>query len=239
MKLCLRILPLLFLVSCATKYILPGNRFITPETQGGLFESQFEVQQTSATRLNIDGSSGSLDDGVIYNKSKRTGYLFSTSLLDMVDFYWSHAGSANSMLGAKVQLLGGSRLSKSAGHKFALSAAFGGNEHELSGDPKIKFKLAGNDVALIHGYRFNEFFMIYDSLSYSRYKFDGKVSSSNPTFNGGRPGYATKLYGAHLGTELSFGPLFGKLEYGYQMIDTNSTKKRMASVFGYSVGFSW
>ncbi len=212
---------------------------MTPESQGGFLESQFEVQQSSATGVNIDGSSGSLDDGLIYRSDKRASYLFSTSLIDMVDFYWSHTGSANSLLGAKIQFFGGSRISKSAGHKLAFTAAAGGNEHELKGDPKIEFKLAGSDFSLIHGYRFNEFFLLYDSLSYSRYKFDGKVSSSNPLFNGTKPGYASTLVGAYIGTELSFGPFFGKLECGYQMIKSQSTKNRMASLIGYSLGFSW
>lgn len=239
MKSFLKILPLFVLVSCATKYILPGNRFLTPETQGGMLESQFEVQQTSATKANIDASEGSLNDGLVYSNTKRTGYLYSTSLLEMIDFYWAHTGSANSMLGAKVQLLGGSRKAKAVGNKFAFTAAIGSNEHRLKGDPEIKFKLGGTDFSLIHGYRFNEFVMLYDSLAYSTFNFDGTVTSNNPAFNGAKPGYDTKILGAHIGAEIGFGPFFGKLEYAYQMIKSSSTKNRMASLLGYSVGFSW
>jgi hypothetical protein len=197
------------------------------------------IQQTTATMANIDASNGSVNDGLVYSESKRTGYMFATSLLDMIDFYWSHTGSANSMVGAKVQVMGGSRRSKSVGHKLALTAGIGSNEHKLKGDPEVEFKLGGNDFSIIHGYRVNEFILLYDSFAFSRYKFDGTVASSLPALNGTKPSYATSIYGLHVGTELSLGPLFGKLEYGYQMISTNKSKDRAASVIGYSVGFSW
>jgi hypothetical protein len=235
----LRILGLFLLTSCATKYILPGNRFITPESQGKMFESQFELQQTSATQANIDISNGSVKNPLIYTDTKKTGFLFSTSVLDSMDFYWSNTGTGNSMFGAKLQFLGESRIAKAAGHKLAATFGIGGNDHHLDGNPGVDFTLGGTDFSLIHGYRFNEFFMLYDALAYSKYQFSGTLTSNNSTLNGLKPSFSNKIIAAFLGAEVSYSAFFAKLEFGYQTLDSSYTKKRNATVLGYSVGVSW
>lgn len=230
---------MLLQVGCATQYILPTNRFMTPESQGGMFNSQFEIQQTTGHQLTADLSQSTVNDGVTNALISRTGYLFSTSIFDQIDLFWNHTGAANSMIGAKFQFMGSSRTGKGAGHKMALSAAIGGNEHQIEGSTQVRYELKGNEFQFLYGYRFNEIVLLYSNLSYSTYSFSGKVTSSDSTIDGLRPKYESTVYAGYAGMQLDLGPLFGKLECGYQQLKTTDTKDVTNFTYGYSVGVSW
>lgn len=237
MKLLL-LLSLYFLASCATKYIVPSNRFITPETQGGALRGQFEFQQTKSNELTINTSNGNVDEGVFYSDVKRAGFLLSSSFFDQFDLFWSHAGGANSMLGGKFQFLGASRSAKGAGHKMSLAAAFGGNEHETD-DKSVEFELSGKELLILYGYRFNEHILPYTSFSYATYDFSGKIHSSDPVLNGLEPSLTTTALSLSGGLELAFDVVFAKLEGTYQQLSTKQTKDRSHFSIGYSLGVSW
>jgi len=235
----LSLFSLLLLASCATKYIVPQTRFITPETQGDVFRGQVEFQQPKASLLTFDTSNGSTKDGVLASDIKRTGYLISTSLLDRMDLIWSHVGGANSMLGAKFQLLGGSRVQKAAGHKVSVAFLFGGNDYETD-DRSVDFTLSAHEMMALYGYRFSEFLLLYSSLSIAKYQFDGTLNkSSDPALVGADLNSVSSTRGFQFGTEASFEQFFAKLELSYQFLSSSQTKKRTISGFGYSVGMSW
>lgn len=228
-----------FQIGCATKYLIPGNRFMTPESQGGAFNGQFEFMQTTANQLTADLSNGSVDDGVSHSVISRSGFLFSTSLLDQLDLFWTHTGGGNSLIGGKFQFLGTSRTGKGTGHKMAFSAAFGGNDYETDGSPTVEFELKGNEIQLLYGYRFTEMLLLYSTFSYASYNFAGTVTSSDSTINGLEPEYQTKVRALYGGVEGSFGAFFVKLECGYQQLLTTDTKDIAHFIYGYSLGVSW
>lgn len=233
------LLGILFLFTgCATKYMLPGNRFLTPESQGEAFRGQFEVQKTTGNELSIDTTNSRIDEGVLYSEVSRTGFLFSNSLFNQFDLFWSHTAGANSMLGAKFQFMGGSRLSKSLGHKLAIAAAIGGNEHETD-DGVVEFTLGGQEYLLLYGYRFMEEVMAYSSVSQASYNFDGIITSSNAQLNGKRPNINSRIISVSGGLEASVTPVFAKLEFTYQTINTDKTKTYSHYITGLSVGLSW
>lgn len=234
----LQLLVLFIFSGCATKYVVPGNRFITPETQGGMFNTQMEYQQTEGTQVTINTDNGSVQDGVYYSPLRRSGFQFSSSLLEQIDFLWSHTGSSNSMLGVKVQLLGASRSSKGSGHKLGLAFLGGNNSHETD-DKAVEFTLSGTEYLLLYGYRMNEFLLPYLGLSYATYDFSGSIKSSNPALNGQRPEYGTTSRSLFLGSEFSIGVLTSKLETSYQQLFTQKTSAEDRLTFGYSVGFSF
>ena len=232
------LLSLLFLTSCATKYIVPGNRFITPESQGDALRGQVELQQTNANQLTIDTSNSTVDEGVLYSDISRSGFLLSNSLFDQLDLIWSHTGSANSMLGAKFQFVGGSRISSAVGHKISAAVLFGNNEHETD-DESVEFELGGKEYLVLYGYRFSPNVLTYSSFSYATYHFSGDIRSSNPSLNGADPDFETEIKSLSGGVELSYGVVFGKLELTYQQLKTDDTKDKSRFVVGYSAGFSW
>ncbi|WP_408098618.1 hypothetical protein ACJVC5_06825 [Peredibacter sp. HCB2-198] len=234
----LLVLTLLLQVSCATKYIVPGNRFLTPESQGQALRGQIEIQQTNANQLTIDTSQGTVDQGVVYDEVSRTGFLASNSIFDQLDVYWSHIGGANSLVGLKFQFLGDSRVAKTAGHKMSIAAALGENEHETD-DQSVEFNLGGREFMLLYGYRFSENVMTYSSFSMATYKFDGDIRSSDPGLNGADPKFDTKIQSLSAGLELSWATVFGKLEGTYQQLKTTDTKDKNVFIVGYSVGMSW
>lgn len=229
---------LYFLVGCATKYILPGNRFITPESQGGFLRGQLELQQTTANQLTADVRQGTVSEGVMYRDVSRVGFLYSTSLFERFDFVWSHTGSGNSLFGAKLQVLGGSKTAKATGHKFSLAGLGGANDHE-TGDTSVIFRLSGKEYLALYGYRIDEMFLPYVSISYGTYNFSGKISSSNPALNGLRPSYETKIRALNGGLEIAYDAITMKLESSYQRLNTGNTKERTHFVYGYSVGYNW
>lgn len=227
---------LLFLTSCATKYIVPGNRFITPETQGDAFRGSIEIQQNQSSHLKIDTSDRKVDNGVIYDPVTRTGFMASNSIFDQFDILWTHTGGSNSLIGGKFQFLGESRVAKAAGHKGSLAILFGGNEHE-SDDENFEFELTGREYLLLYGYRINETILPYMSLSLANYSFNGKITSGS--LKGLEPEYATNSKALNTGFEFSFDAFFAKLEATYQQLETDDTKKKERFVFGYSLGLSW
>lgn len=233
----LLLVSLLFQVGCATKYIIPGNRFLTPETQGEAFHGHVEVQQTKANQHTLNTDSGTVD-GVKNSVISRTGFLASNSFFDQFDLYWSHTGGSNSLIGGKFQFFGGSRISKSAGHKLALAAAFGANDYQTD-DKAIDFTLSAKEYMLLYGYRFTEVVLLYTGLSSSTYNFDGIISSSSPTLNGLKPSLTSKVMALNSGLEVTAGSVTGKLELSYQQIKTTDTKNINNFLFGYSVGYGW
>jgi hypothetical protein len=224
---------------CATKYILPGNRFITPETQGGIFRGQLELQQTDGALLTVRTDNAPSNNGVEYSDIKRTGFLFADSLFERFDLVWSHTGSANSMLGGKFQILGGARTANATGHKVAVAALLGGNDHDTDGPNKVEFNLQGREYLAIYGYRFTENVLIYTSLSTSTYDFEGVIKSSDSSINGFEPHAKTNLLALSGGAEFSVDSFFGKLEATYQQISTTKTSQKDRFCLGYSVGFQW
>lgn len=229
---------LLLQVGCATKYMLPGNRFLTPESQGEAFRGQIEVQKTTGNELSIDTRQNSINDGVLYSKVSRTGFLFSNSLFNQFDLFWSHTAGANSMIGGKFQFLGGSRISKSTGHKMSLAAAIGSNEHETD-DGVVEFTLGGQEYMFLYGYRFVEQLLAYTSLSQANYMFDGEINSRNSALNGQQPKIDSKIISLSGGIEASVESVFAKLEFTYQSIASDKTKAYTNYITGLSVGLSW
>jgi hypothetical protein len=237
MKLLL-LLSLMSLVSCATKYVVPGNRFITPESQGGALRGQFEFQNTQGNKLTIDTSQGTIDEGVTYEEIPRTGYLLSSSLFESLDLIWSHTGSANSMLGAKLQFLGGSRTANATGHKMAIAGLFGANKHETE-DKSVEFTLGGQELLLLYGYRITENFFPYASFSYSKYNFEGEISLPGSPVNGAEPSIDTSIKALNGGVEFNYEFLFAKIECSYQQIATTDTMEKTGFLVGYSFGLNW
>jgi hypothetical protein len=234
----LTLILLFFFVGCATKYIVPTNRFFTPESQGGIFSGQVEYQNTQAHQLAVLVDGGNVDQGVIYSTVARGGYSFSTSFTESLDLVWSHLAGGNSLGGIKVQFLGSSRSSKGAGHKLSGLALLGSNEYETS-DKSIVFTLSAQEFVLLYGYRISEIVFPYVSLNRANYNFQGTISSSDPDLNGKQPSYETMAIGINGGVELDWNSFFLKTEASYQMIETNETPNMNSFNYGFSFGAYW
>jgi hypothetical protein len=142
------------------------------------------------------------------------------------------------MLGGKFQVVGDSRLARSAGHKVGVAALLGGNEHETD-DRAIEFELTGREYIVSYGYRFTENVMPYSSASLATYNFIGKIRSSDPLLDGLEPNVVTSSRAFSAGIEFSFEAWLLKIEGTYQQLETEKTKDRERIALGYTLGLSW
>jgi hypothetical protein len=141
------------------------------------------------------------------------------------------------MIGGKFQFLGGSRTANSVGHKLALAALIGNNEHETD-DQSVEFTLGGSEYMLLYGYRFLPEVMAYSSLSQANYNFNGQVHTSGP-LNNQRPNIDTRILSLSGGLEGNLEMVFAKLELTYQSLKSDKTKVRSQYITGFSIGLNW
>lgn len=211
---------------------------MTPETNGGMFKGQIELQQANANQLTINTTNGSVDEGVFYQNVVRSGFMYATSFFENFDLFWSHIGGGNSLVGAKFQILGDPKAQKSEGHRLALSAGFGGNEHETD-DGAVDFKLEGNEFGLLYGYRLNEMVLPYVALFKSKYTFSGKIVGGPSNLRGLEPRLDTNILALNGGLEFTVKSIVAKLEGSYQQLDTTDTKEQTQLIFGWTIGYAW
>jgi len=230
---------LISLVSCASRFIIPGNRFYTPETQGGALKGAVEYSSSTATQLIIDDRNASVEEGLISEKIGRNGTMLSLSVMDPIDLIWTRVNAGSSLLGAKLQFLGTPRSAKAVGHEVAFVGLFGSNKYETD-DETIKFTLDVQEYSLVYGYRVTENILPYASITISTYQYD--VNLLKGPINGvgtSDPSYTSKVKALNLGSEFSFNMLFVKPELTYQLISTTDSATKTNAIVGVAFGVSW
>jgi len=222
---------LICLTGCATKIRVPLNRMVSPETVGGAMNSEFELssQQQLEGKVNV---SGPAPYPLEFTSATAMGYFAALSLLESVDITWQHTASAPSLVGLKWQFMGGSLQQAGAGNSMAITAAFGGNEHEIDGNPKVEFEAAGTDFALIHGYWLTPNWQVFETLGYASYSYKGELSGSTS----GDFSDDGKLLTLAGGTALVMRPLKLKLEMAYTQADWSESGKETYLSFAFGLG---
>ncbi|MBY0516702.1 MAG: hypothetical protein K2P81_07335, partial [Bacteriovoracaceae bacterium] len=223
---------LICLAGCATKLRAPINRMVSPETVGGAFNTELELSSLNQVEGKVDVSQ-STPYPIQFSPVSSMGYFAALSMADSFDITWQHTASAPSMLGIKWQFLGGSLQSAGAGHSMALTAAIGGNEHEIDGNPKITFKVGATDYALIHGFWLAPFWQIFESVGYSHYTYDGELSGS-PSGDFSESG---KLLSLAAGTAILFKPFRIKTEISSVQADWSGMGKK--SYLSWAFGLAY
>lgn len=150
---------------------------VMPQTVGGAMNSEFMVYQLSQGDGKIDISKPQ-PYPLKFSSTSSLGYYGAFSLVDSFDLTWHHTASAPSMLGFKWQFFGTNLQQTGAGQTLALTAAFGGNEHEVDGNPRVNFNVGASDFALLHGFWITPSWQIYESVGYSSFNFEGKLTGN-------------------------------------------------------------
>lgn len=223
---------LLALTSCATRFRVPLNRFDAPETLGGVMNAEFEFSQQSQLDGTVDlGESEPYP--VDFTERSSNGYQAALSVAESVDLTWKHTSDGPSMLGVKWQFMGASLGAPGAGQSMSITAAFGGNSHEIEGNPTVEFDLAATDIALLHSLWFTPAFQVYESLSYSSYNFEGKVSGGLSPGNFADEG---KLITLAAGLGFVMRPIDIKLEMAYTKADWSGSGSGNYLSWGFALG---
>ena len=223
---------LLCLTSCATRFRVPLNRFDAPETLGGVMNAEFELSQQSQLNGTVDlGESEPYP--VDFTDRSSNGYQAALSVAESVDLTWKHTSDGPSMMGVKWQFMGASLRAPGAGQSMSITAAFGGNSHEIEGSPTVEFDLAATDIALLHSIWFTPFLQVYESVSYSSYSFEGKVSGGPSPGNFADEG---KLLALAAGLGFVMRPIDIKLEMAYTKADWSGSGSENYLSWGFALG---
>jgi hypothetical protein len=228
----LMLLSMLLTVGCATKIRVPLNRMISPESVGGAMNPEFEFGQQGQANGKIDTSASS-PYPIKVSEQRASSYFFGLSFFESLDFTWNHTASAPSLVGVRWQFLGNSLRSAGAGHSMAMTAAFGGNEHEVEGSPKLEFDISAYDVSLIHGYWITPWWQVFESLAYTSYSIEGKLSGT-PS---GEISDSNKQLTAAAGTAVVMAPFKVKTELAYSQLDWSDSKDESFLSWALSLGF--
>jgi hypothetical protein len=206
---------------------------LTPDTRGGIFQTELMLHQHSQTegKINVLGPRPYVMESAA---TSGMGYYGAFSMMDSLDLYWHHSASAPSMLGFKWQFLGNSLQAQGSGHSMAIAAAAGANEHELDGTPTIAFKVGAVDATLLHGYWLTPNWQIYESLGYSRHSFDGDVKK---IFLAGPFSDVAVFYMASVGSQLVIKPFRLQLEVTYTQATWRGEGK--VNYLGWGLGLGY
>lgn len=226
------VVSLLFIASCATKFRHPLNRMVAPQTVGGAMNSEIMIYQLQQADGKVDVSKPE-PYPLRFSTTGSLGYYGALSILENLDVTWQHAASAPSMLGLKWQFFGTNLQQAGAGHTLAITAAFGGNEHEVDGSTRLNFDVSATDFAFIHGFWITPFWQIYESIGYSTYSFEGKLSGTTS----GRFADTGNVLMGSLGTTFVLKPLKLQLEGSYSKADWDGREEVESFSVAFGLGF--
>lgn len=230
---------LIFVSSCAQRMKIPINRMQSPEVIGG--GVGLSIRQEGLSIGGLDFGDGDTDNPLVMSSTDGRGMVLDMGVGEMTDLYWRMPNESAGILGLKIQLMGDSLKKGSTGHKMAI--AFGkGVERDVYDDSgyKIGLNVDMQDYALIHGYRFSQDLMFYDSFSLMNYEFEGDIKETPQTLSGSSINYnAHSTMGLHLGLIIGTLPFNFMIEFGMQRVSWTNTESATFYSFGYALTAVW
>ena len=227
---------IIFSTSCAQRLKVPINRMTSPEVVGRGMEVQVDQVGFSNGILNLaEGKNSPLIMSTVSERALHLGI----GIAEKLDVFINIPKESSSRFGIKIQLLGGSEKSRSSGHKLAMILATGNSTDLYTVDYKINISADLKDYALVHGYRFNENVLIYESVSITNYEFNGNIIGASD-LNYNLINYkANNTLGVAVGVSLGPPSLKFKGELAYQRIEWSNTVAKNSFSLGYSLTATW
>ncbi len=239
----------LTLSSCTIAIKTPGNRFISPETKGKLFDGDVAISYRGYTRSNLDTSgvsAGSKINNALKNESSQAlAAQGSLGFLDNLDIYIVAPDRSPIQAGLKFQILGEpENKAKKGNHSLAVTMSYGRQTDSNDSDSDIfdvgvsaDVKSRVRDASVIYGYRMGDWSLVYSGISYSNYDFDGVITSSN--YLNAHFEYDTNVLGAHVGVMGMNERAFVKIEAALQKTDWTHTQDNTYGLMGLQLGTKW
>lgn len=222
-----------FISACAQRVKVPVNRFSTPEAVGvGL---ELEARQVGYSSGLFDFSNNQTDNALQMSLASNQEFYMGLGVSHNVDFFLKIPEESSSLIGVKIQFVGGPKKAISAGHQLSFTMGMGSERDKFDDEFEIDLKSDVQDYMLLHGYRFNESFLLYDGIALSHYDFEGTISGA-PTLENNDLNYsAENILGFFVGVELG-GPSFNfKAETAIQKIKWSNTDEKLFFSFGYAL----
>jgi hypothetical protein len=226
---------LILLGGCATKLRHPIQDLQTPETTGGFGRTSIELGQVLQSQSKVDLST-TVPFGLTTTESHEAFFGADVSLLEFFDLTWKHSASAPSLFGIKFQFLGNSKTANPSGHSLGISAQWGGNEHSVESGADLEFEVSSSRYSFLHGWWATSWWQLYDSLTFARTEYDGKIT--DPFFSGAF-GDTAQEWILGLGTQLRWNSFALKGEYSFikQKWSKNEDQNLQALAFSFSMIF--
>ena len=222
------------LIGCAQRIKTPVNRGVSPEAKGEGFSAKISSTTVIESKLQVDESID-LDDELKSQSVRETAFKFNFALARQFELYTRLVDGVAPVLGLKVQFWGLPKSSNSVGHKISLTIAAGNASDSYKDDLEVEIDSKIRDYGIIHGYRFSQSLLVYESFSISEYRFKGKIKNPIITFTRDRFQFnSSNVQTLALGVIATYGIVDFDLEGAYQKYRFNDSDYE--SVFGLQVG---
>jgi len=253
---CFILIFLVFLVTgCASRFFIPTNRFLSPETDGALWKGEVKLGSAGVTQVQLADSMTSTTPDITPILSRNSSIYFGAELglASWLDVYYSGVASAPGFVGLKIQIIGDPASTAKAGN-FSIALAggpgFGSAEQTDGSDDlkgKTKMKFTGWETALLLGLRLSDSFLIYAGPFKTHVQTNTEIqrTQNSVTTTTAEPHGTGDISGINLG--LRFGKsIFLNIEGSYttnQWTRTNPTELKAddlnALTGGVAVGGAW
>lgn len=230
----------IFLLGCAQRLKTPISKGISPEVRGNGYKLSLNRAAILESKFKLDSSddlSSTLSSDVEYLNE----YKFEFAIGRQFEFYSNLVNEVGLMFGFKLQVWGLPYSEKNVGHKLSLAFNTGGSADEFQQDGlKLDLESSVTEFSVIHGYRFSDSLLIYESFTVSEYEFNGIVSNPPITFTKRDFNYkSSNTQTLTLGSIFNFLNFDALLELSYQRYRWNSSDYKSVSAVSYGLGYNF
>lgn len=232
---------LIFLMyGCAQRLKTPLFRGISPEVRGVGHKFSLNKSAILESKLKLDSSfdlDSSLSSDVEYINEYKMDFAFGRQF----EFFTSLANEVGLMFGFKVQIWGLPFNEKNIGHKFSFAFNTGGSADEFTQDGlDLDLESSVVDFYLIHGFRFSENWLIYESFSVSEYKLEGEIANPPITFSSRDFIYkSSNTHTLAVGLIGSYQQFEALLELTYQRYRWDGSNYESSTAISYGAGYTF
>lgn len=231
-----------------------NEKFLSPETKGKFLKGDLGIGYQAVHKVYLVDAF----DPIVFNLSPLVLDLntivvsssldlpFNLGLLENLDFY-----SVDSKYGLKYQFLGEPELARSTGYKGSFALAYG-YDHPDTGDQTFIYtgqtnrtystdiKVKSIETSLIIGKRFSPENLLYSTIYYDYYSYDGVLTSSqfNTIHAKGKSFNTALLLGYELSSKDSLTAKL-KVEGGVAAGKLDNIDTKVSGTIGSSLSFCW
>lgn len=228
------LLLILIFSSCAQRIKVPINRTISPEAIGNGFEVEYKKTGFSQGVLQFDN--GEMNNPLLMSTLQEDELYLGVGVSNNADLFVKIPKESASLVGLKVQVIGDPSKKRSGGHNLAFTLAMGSERDSFDEGLEIALKSDVQDYSIIHGYRLNDTFMVYEGLSFSNFSFKGNIQDPPASLSGNQFTYrAQNILGSHFGIEAGGVAFKIRIELGFQQIQWSNTERKTFNFLGYSL----
>lgn len=225
---------------CAQRLKTPVSKGISPEVRGKGYKLSLNKAAILESKFKLDSNddlSNSLSSEVEYLNEYKVEFAIGRQF----EFYSNLVNEVGLMFGFKIQIWGLPYSEKSVGHKFSFAFNTGGSADEFQQDElKLDLESSVTEFSIIHGYRFSDSLIIYESFTVSEYEFNGNISNPPITFTRNDFTYtSSNTQTFSLGTILNYSNFDALLELSCQRYRWNSSNYKSVTAISYGIGYNF